>query len=87
MHEKIVERLRILRRLGDLLQSMGIFESELGDGGSTQQFQMRPTAAFPSHFVRHRAHVGSRGNAGAETGAVDLDRQDFKLLDLNLHRL
>jgi hypothetical protein len=32
-------------------------------------------------------HVGSRGYAGAEVGAVALDSSDYEFLDLDVHRL
>ena len=40
-----------------------------------------------AQVVGDRAHVGSGGDAGAETGAVGLYRQNLEFLDLDLHGL
>ena len=48
---------------------------------------MGAAAQFPAHFVSDRAHVGSGGDAGAEADTVDLDCENFELLDLDLHWL
>jgi hypothetical protein len=37
--------------------------------------------------VGYGTHVGSRGYAGAELGAVALDGEDDEFLNLDLHRL
>ena len=45
---------------------------------------MRAAGEFPAHFVRDRAHVGSGGDAGAETDAIELDAENYKLFDFDL---
>ncbi len=48
---------------------------------------MGATGEFPSHLVSYRAHVGSRGDTGAEAEAVFFDGKDFEFPDFDLHRL
>ena len=38
-----------------------------------------------AEVVGDRAHVGSGGDPGAETGAVGLDRENRKFFDFDLH--
>ena len=73
-----------MTELGDFFQRMGVVEGEFGDRGAAKRFQMRSAGQFPSHVVGDRAHVGSGGDTGAESGAVDGDFEDFEFLNFNL---
>ena len=46
-----------------------------------------PQPSSLSHFVRHRAHVGSGGDAGAKADAIDVDAENFEFFDLDLDGL
>src|ERR1700719_456116 len=72
---------------GELFESVGVFEIELGHRGSAQRFQVGATAEFPSHLVCDRTHVRSGGYASAETGTVDVDSENDKLFNFDLNRL
>ena len=71
----------------DFFQGVGLGYVEFGYGGAAQRFQVGSGALKLAHFVGYGTHVGSRGHAGAEPGAVALDCQDDEFFDLDLHRL
>ena len=72
---------------GEFFQGVGVFEGEFGDRGAAEGLEMGAAGQFPAHVVSDGAHVGSGGDAGAETDAVGVDCEDFEFLDLDLHRL
>ena len=71
----------------DLFDGVGLGDVEFGDGGAAQGFEVGSAAEALAHFVSDGAHVGSRGYAGAEVGAVGLDGGDVEFFDLDLNRL
>ncbi len=52
------------------LDSVSLGDVELGHSGAAKGFEMGSAAEALAHFVGDRTHVGSRGYAGAEVGAV-----------------
>ncbi len=58
---------------GYFFQRVGVCQGEFGYGGAAEGFEVGATSQFPSHIVGDGAHVGSGGDAGAKTNAVDGD--------------
>jgi len=71
----------------DLFEGVGLGDVELGDGGAAEGCEMGSAAEALAHFMGDGAHVGSRGDAGAEVGAIGFDRGDGEVLDLDMNRL
>ena len=69
--------------LFNFLDGVGLGDIELGDGGAAQRFEMGSAAKTLTHFVGDGTHVGSRGHAGTEVGAVRLDGRDGEFLYLD----
>ena len=55
---------------------MGLTDFKFGYGGAAQGFQVGGGTEALAHFVGDGTHVGSRGYAVAEMGAVALDSSD-----------
>ncbi len=71
----------------DFFEGVGVGDVEFGYGGAAKGFEMGAGAQALTHFVGDRTHVGSRGYAGAEMGAVALDCENGEFFDLDLDRL
>ncbi len=76
-----------LRGVGEFFQGVGVGEGEFGDGGATEGFQVRAAGQFPAHVVGDGAHVGSGGDAGPETDAIEIDGEDFEFFDIDFDGL
>ena len=71
----------------EFFEGVSVCDGEFRDGGAAQGFQMRAAAEFLAHFMGYGAHVSAGGYASAKAGAGAFDAEDFKFLDLDLHRL
>ena len=57
----------------NFFEGVSLGDIEFGDGGAAEGFEMGSGAELLAHFVGYRTHVGARGDAGPEVGAVAID--------------
>ncbi len=71
----------------NLLQGVSLGDIELRDGGAAQGVEMGSAAEALAYFVGDGAHISSGGDAGAEAGAIGVNRGDEEFFYFYLHRL